>query len=176
MKKQDKTQDVKQRLFLVRGTTSGEYEIVQGIHPFHSETIYHSIVFYAERPVNHAGYYVIVQNNIPHYVFEARESDAAKAMSLSSSREKLGKLMKERGLAAIDTTAHAQTPAKFKESAGNDNQYLFSSSVRGAVARLAQTPTKCTERRPLTRTQESLDEEAKWAEAREAEQEPFPLQ
>jgi hypothetical protein len=40
----------------------------------------------------------------------------------------------------------------------------------------AQTPTKRTERRPtLTRTQESLDEEARWAEAREAEQEPFPL-
>jgi hypothetical protein len=42
--------------------------------------------------------------------------------------------------------------------------------------RHTQSQRKCTERRPtLTRTQESLDEEARWAEAREAEQEPFPL-
>ncbi len=118
-----------QRLFLVRGTTGGEYEIVQGIHPFHSKTVYHSIVFYTERPVNHAGYYVVMQNNIPKYVFEARESDAAKAMSLSSSRDKLGELMKEKGLEAIDMTVHAQTPAKCTGPRVDKRRHVFPNST-----------------------------------------------
>ena len=100
-----------QKLFLVRGTTTGEYEIVRGIHPFQSERVYHSIVFHAIGPASPDGYSVVVEDNIPQYVFEAAEALEAEVFSINNSRRKLVSLAKKQGLEYIDTTL-SQVPAR----------------------------------------------------------------
>ncbi len=100
----------KTKLFLVKNGNSAEYEILRGIHPFNSERIYHSKIFHAIGPASETGYSVIVEDNIPLYVFEAEQGLDTHQAQITSARTKLGALAKKQGLEYIDTTFNS-TPA-----------------------------------------------------------------